>query len=623
MNQNSTILIVDDQPSGRQVLEMLLAAQGYQLAFASNGPEALAKAAEVIPDLILLDVMMPGMDGFEVCRRLRADPHLAEVPVMLVTALDDRGSRLQGIEAGADDFVTKPFDRVELRARVQTITRLNRFRRLLSERAKFERLVDLSPDGIMIVDAEGVIHLANPAMLRMLGFHRSEALLGKQLLAFVAPEEHTPAARWLASVTVDGSQIAQTETVFIRLGGIRFPVEAKGGYFTWDNRPAAQIVVRDITERKRAEEQIQRQLQHLVALRNVDMAITASLDLSVTLNVLLSQVTSRMRVDAADVLLLNPTTQFLEYAAGSGFRGSAITRVALRLGEGLPGRAALECRPISAANLLESEEAFRRAQLLAEESFIAYYGVPLIVKGQAKGVLEIFHRGALTPDPEWLNFLEALAAHAAIAIDNAALFDNIQRSNIELALAYDATIEGWSRALELRDKETEGHSLRVTEMTMHLARAMSLSEAELIHVRRGALLHDIGKMGIPDAILLKPGPLDDEEREIMRRHPVYAYEMLSPIEFLRPALDIPHYHHEKWDGTGYPTGLKGKHIPLSARIFAVIDVWDALRSDRPYRRAWSEEKVRNHIQELIGSHFDPEVADAFLSIGWEPPPSAK
>jgi putative nucleotidyltransferase with HDIG domain len=194
------------------------------------------------------------------------------------------------------------------------------------------------------------------------------------------------------------------------------------------------------------------------------------------------------------------------------------------------------------------------------------------------------------------------------------MVENLERSNLELRLAYNTTLEGWAKALELRDFETQGHSRRVTELAIQVARALGIPEDELVHVHRGALLHDIGKMGIPDHILLKNGPLDDEEWQIMQQHPVYAYEMLSPIEFLRPALDIPRYHHEKWDGTGYPYGLRGEEIPLPARIFAIIDVWDALLSDRPYRAALDESVVLDHIQAQIGKHFDPRVAQAFLGI---------
>ena len=192
--------------------------------------------------------------------------------------------------------------------------------------------------------------------------------------------------------------------------------------------------------------------------------------------------------------------------------------------------------------------------------------------------------------------------------------EEIVALNAELMRAYDATIEGWSRALDLRDKETEGHCQRVTEMTLLLARSLGVPENEMTAIRRGALLHDIGKMGVPDAILLKPGPLTEEEWEIMRRHPAYAQEMLSPIAFLRPALEIPFCHHEKWDGSGYPRGLAGESIPLSARLFAVVDVWDALRSNRPYRAGWPEEKVRAHIRALSGTHFDPQAAAAFLEV---------
>jgi putative nucleotidyltransferase with HDIG domain len=181
-------------------------------------------------------------------------------------------------------------------------------------------------------------------------------------------------------------------------------------------------------------------------------------------------------------------------------------------------------------------------------------------------------------------------------------------------MAYDATIEGWLRALDLRDKETEGHTQRVTDMTVKLARLIGLSESDLAQVRWGALLHDIGKMGVPDGILLKAGPLTDDEWVAMKKHPGFAYEMLSPIHYLRNALDIPYCHHEKWDGSGYPRGLKGNQIPLAARIFAVVDVWDALRSDRPYRPGWTDEQVREHIRASSGTHFDPQVVDVFLQL---------
>jgi PAS domain S-box-containing protein len=377
---------------------------------------------------------------------------------------------------------------------------------------------------------------------------------------------------------------------------------------------AAADIAANALRRAALHEQTQRRLQHITALRAIDMAITSSLDLRVTLNFFLDQVTIRLGIHAASVLLLDPRTQILQFTAGRGFHSQALHHTKLRLGEGVAGRAALERRMINIPDLSKSSEGFRRAPLLTDEGFVSYFAAPLMAKGQVKGVLEIFHRAPLEPDNEWLEFLDTLAVQAAIAIDNAALFEGLQRSNLELAMAYDATIEGWSRALDMRDRETEGHTIRVTDMTLRLARMMGVSEEELVHMRRGALLHDIGKMGIPDNILLKPGPLTDEEWVIMRRHPEYAYDLLSMVNYLRPALPIPYCHHEKWNGTGYPRKLQEEAIPLAARLFAVVDVWDALRSERPYRKAWPEDKVRVYLMEQAGKHFDPQVLSLFMKM---------
>ncbi len=325
MSPTATILVADDEPNIRDVIKMMLSDEGYRLIFAENGMDAVNKAHEIVPDLILLDVMMPKMDGYEVCRNLRAEPALAQVPIIMITALGDTASRIRGITSGADDFISKPFDFAELSAKIKNIIRLNRFREILTDR------------------------------------------------------------------------------------------------------------------------------------------------------------------------------------------------------------------------------------------------------------------------------------------------ENLKRAHADLQRAYDATLEGWAGALEMRDAETQGHSLRVTQETLRLARVMGVSGGDLDHIRRGALLHDIGKMGIPDAILLKPGPLTEEEWKVMRKHPEYAYRLLSPIEYLRAALDIPYCHHEKWDGTGYPRGLKGEEIPLAARVFAVVDVYDALSTDRPYRPAFSKDQITAYLTENAGAHFDPRVLQAFLT----------
>ena len=361
-------------------------------------------------------------------------------------------------------------------------------------------------------------------------------------------------------------------------------------------------------------EQTHNQIDRLAALHDIDLVINSSLDLRVTLNILLDQVVEKLDIDAAAVLLLNPRSQMLEYTASRGFHTRIIEHYHLRMGEGVSGQAAMERHLVQALNLGEMEDNLAYTNLMQEEGFASYYSVPLVAKGQIKGVLDIFNRTPLNPDQEWFNFLETLAGQAAIAIDNTSLLEDLHRSNVELSLAYDTTLEGWSKALDLRDKETEGHTQRVVDMTLRIAQTLGVSDEELTHIRRGALLHDIGKMGIPDSILLKPGPLTDDEWETMKRHPVYAYELLFPITHLRPALDIPYSHHEKWDGSGYPRGLKGEQIPLAARIFAVVDVWDALTSDRPYRNAWTSKKALEYIREQSGKHFDPQIVDIFMSL---------
>jgi HD-GYP domain-containing protein (c-di-GMP phosphodiesterase class II) len=366
--------------------------------------------------------------------------------------------------------------------------------------------------------------------------------------------------------------------------------------------------------RMQLHDQTVSQLKRLSALHQIDQAITSSLDLRHTLQILLDQVTSQLGVDAACALTYNPHEQTLEFATSRGFTTDALRNTRLPIGQGYAGLAAKEQRTIYIPDLKTGKTDFLHTPSLSAEGFVAYYAVPLVVRSQIKGVLEIFHRSRLEDNHEWLEFLEALASQAAIAIENASLYSVVQQSNVELNLAYNSTLEGWSRALDLRDKETEGHTERVTEITLKLARAIGIGEAETVHLRWGALLHDIGKLGVPDSILLKPGPLTEEEWAVMQRHPLYAYNLLSPIAYLRLAIDIPYCHHEKWDGSGYPRGLKGEEIPLSARIFAIVDVWDALTSDRPYRKKWTPEEALAYIREQAGKYFDPHIVDVFLAL---------
>jgi PAS domain S-box-containing protein len=261
----SKILIVDDEPSARMVLESLLITDGYTLEFATNGLEALEKAATFTPDLMLLDVMMPRLDGFQVCRRLRATPLLADIPVIMITALDDRDSRLSGIEAGADDFIAKPIDRVEMRARVKMITRFNRYRRLMNERLKFERLIELSPNGILIVNATGTVLLVNPAMCHLVGAN-AEELLGMQMSGFLPPEQQEACSAAMGRVLAAPSTAERFETLWTRQDAATFPSEVDIGYTEWDGEPAIQVIVRDITRRKQAEADLNIAYEQLVIL---------------------------------------------------------------------------------------------------------------------------------------------------------------------------------------------------------------------------------------------------------------------------------------------------------------------------------------------------------------------
>lgn len=367
--------------------------------------------------------------------------------------------------------------------------------------------------------------------------------------------------------------------------------------------------------RMRLHEQTELNVRRLNSLRAVDMTITASLDLRITLDILLEQLINQMKVDAADVLLYHGNIRSLEYATGRGWRRSMFRRNGQRLDDDYAEKVIAERKIVQFNDQNSHEASPLETPIFREEGFKSYIGVPLIAKGRVKGILELFHRNSFVPDNELLEFLETMAGQAAIAIEDTQLFDHLQRTNAELTIAYDSTIEGWSKALELRDRETEGHTRRVTELTLELARQLQVfDESQLVHIRRGVLLHDIGKMGIPDSILFKQSPLTEDEWMIMRKHPTYAYDMLSQISYLRPALSIPLYHHEKWDGTGYPRGLKGEQIPFEARIFAVVDVWDALTSARSYRDAWTDEKTKQYILDQAGKHFDPHVVEEFLML---------
>lgn len=365
------------------------------------------------------------------------------------------------------------------------------------------------------------------------------------------------------------------------------------------------------------EQSVMGQLQsgesQLGALMGVGRAINSSVGLKRVLEEVMDSLIELMHAERGFLMLRESNGELKERIA-RGIDHSNLDKESFNVSRTIVDKVATTGEAILTTNAQEDSR-FENQMSVAAYRLRSILCAPLKIKNELIGVIYVDNRAhsGIFQEHE-LGLIKAYSDQAAVAIDNAQLFDGLQASNDELQRAYKATLEGWVHALDMRDKETEGHTQRVTTLTERLAQSMGVGQADLVHIMRGALLHDIGKMAIPDGILLKPGPLTDDERELIKQHPVYAYNMLKQIDFLLPAIDIPHYHHEKWDGTGYPDGLRGEDIPFAARIFPVIDVYDALVSDRPYRKGLPPDEVRERIKADSGKHFDPQVVDAFMAM---------
>ena len=483
-----------------------------------------------------------------------------------------------------------------------------------------------------------VEHLPTVVYLKKFGDSRPATYVSPQIetiLGYTPTEWLADPKLWLKSLHPEDRQQVLAQTADTDQSHKPFDMEyrmhTRDGHLVWVHDEAILVndlkgepqfwqgIMLDITERKRAETEIHQRLSELEVLYQSGLALGQLVKPKVIAQKMIDLLDQKMDWHHTAVRLYDPQNETLELLVFN--QPNLTTR---------EERAAVEQRlKTSVTNshggfsgwVVQHGEAVRSNDLQNDLRYFETFPglqsglyVPIKIAERVIGVISIESEQAQAFSESDERLAITLATQAAIAIEHAQFFESLKRSNMDLELAYDATIEGWSHALDLRDKETEGHSLRVTEMTVSFARNFGLSEAELVQVRWGALLHDIGKMGVPDGILLKPGPLTEEEWVLMRQHPRFAYNLLSPIRHLRLALDIPYCHHEKWDGTGYPRELKGEQIPLTARIFAVVDVWDALRSDRPYRAAWAEEKVNEHILALSGTQFDPHVVDVFLQV---------
>jgi HD-GYP domain-containing protein (c-di-GMP phosphodiesterase class II) len=356
-------------------------------------------------------------------------------------------------------------------------------------------------------------------------------------------------------------------------------------------------------------------------LTSVERAVNSSLSLSLTQNIFLDATLRLLEADAAALWVLDPHERILTIATERGFCEAYPHGGFIGVEESLARLANLEHRLIVRTPNDSSEDGWA-SRMMRAERFHFGFAAPLLVRGECKGVLEVFLRSTEPPAEEWMQTLETLAAQAAMAVDHAMMYSALERASIQLAVTCDATIEAFAKALDLRAQETEGHSRRVADMMVQMAERAKIPSSQYVHIRRGAMLHDIGKIGVPDSVLLKPGALDESDWTWMRRHPEYAAEILQSLDVLQPSLTIPQYHHERWDGAGYPFGLAGNQIPLAARLFAVVDSWDAMQSRRPYREPIGKAETVTSIRRGAGSQFDPDAVRIFLSLAdeWEEKP---
>ena len=394
------------------------------------------------------------------------------------------------------------------------------------------------------------------------------------------------------------------------------------GNLTKTGNPIVSTAIQDITRTTQSVSTLEQSVNdylkvrqsQLGALMGVGRAINSSLGLKRVLEEVMDTLIELMRAERGFLMLRDPNGE-LSVRLARGIAHINLEEETFKVSRTIVRKVAESGEPILTTNAQEDPR-FEAQLSIAAFHLRSILCAPLKIKNELIGVIYVDNRArsGIFQENE-LGMITAFADQAAVAIDNARLFEELEASNHELQEAYQATLEGWVQALDMRDKETEGHTQRVTILTERLARSLGVEGIELVNITRGALLHDIGKMAIPDGILLKPGKLTDDERALMQKHPIYAYDMLKRIEFLLPAIDIPYCHHEKWDGTGYPRGMKGEEIPFAARIFPVIDVWDALISDRPYRKGIPKDEVRERIKADSGKHFDPRIVEAFLAMG--------
>jgi hypothetical protein len=329
---------------------------------------------------------------------------------------------------------------------------------------------------------------------------------------------------------------------------------------------------------------------------------------------ILEQIGKILGCDSVALFLAERKGNQLVLRASCGFFTSALEATRLVSGQKYVDLAAEERRIVSNFESRDQTPGADPDEGIPQEALPSEHFAPIIVGGKVKGVLAVFLSRKARIPPNWFVLFDAIANQTGLALDYNDIYNDLQRTYRDLEVSYEATLESWCRALDLRDQETEGHSQRVTSLSMALAARLDLGDEAISAVRKGALLHDVGKIGIPDNVLNKPGALDAAEWELMRRHPRIGHDMIAGVPYLSGALEITLHHHEHWDGSGYPDGLAGTSIPVAARLFSIVDVFDALTSDRPYRSAWNKEKALDYLKAQKGIQFDPEILDVFISM---------
>lgn len=600
-------LIVDDKAENIYLLEALLHGYGYEVRTAVNGVDALTELAQKLPDVIISDILMPVMDGFTFCIQCKNDARLKLIPFIFYTATyTDPKDEKFALSLGADLFLLKPIEPIDLIDKINELLATHFVPGLQSEPDKThfdqtylkeynEILIHKLEDKMTELDAANKILQESESRFRRLA-ENAPALIYRLSL----PDKHllyiNPAATDLTGYTPQEFE-ADPSLIDAYLLNPAWKdhfddLIARG--LRGETLPYSEYPIR---HRSGANYWVE--LRVMVAVDETGQAVAME----------------GILIDHTESWLAKRVIQESEARYRNLFERVPVGLYRInRAGQILDINPALQnMLGYTNRDILWNFNLFERYQNSQDRE----HWQTLI---ESQGVINGF-------ETQWRNhkgdliWVEESARRITDADGNVLYYEGSvkditarKKADFELMMAYDTTLEGWTRALDLRDRETEGHSERVAALTTILAEAMGMREPELTHIRRGALLHDIGKIGIPDYVLRKEDALTAEEWEIMHKHPIYAYELLSPISFLRQSIEIPYCHHERWDGSGYPRGLKGQEIPFPARLFSVVDVWDAVTSNRRYQAAWPPEKALAYLIEQAGQLFDPQVVEAFCKL---------